>query len=131
MRIIEGFQSAKSVLSRQARKEVLGLDDREQTVRQIINEVRRRGDAALLDYTLKFDGVKLELSALEVTKRQITDAYGKVDAELLSALHLAAERIRSFHTAQKDSLLHESDRAGSGWLIRPLERIGIYVNSAR
>ena len=128
LKIIYGFQSAKLALSRQGpTQETLEADDREQTVRQIINEVRRRGDAALLDYTLKFDGVKLELSALEVTKRQITDAYGKVDAKLLSALQLAAERIRSFHTAQKDSLLRESDRAGSGWLIRPLERIGLHV----
>lgn len=128
LKIIYGFQSAKLALSRQGpAQETPEAADREQKVRQIINEVRRRRDAALLDYTLKFDGVKLELPALEVTKKQITDAYGKVDAELLSALHLAAERIRSFHTAQKDSLLREGDRAGSGWLIRPLERIGIYV----
>ena len=40
-------------------KEAPDVDDREQTVRQVINDVRRRGDAALLDYTLKFDGVKL------------------------------------------------------------------------
>ncbi|MFC2021059.1 histidinol dehydrogenase, partial [Chloroflexota bacterium] len=48
-----------------------------------------------------------------------------VDAELLSSLKLAKERITFFHTAQKDSLLRESTRAGSGWLIRPLTRVGI------
>ncbi len=126
MKIIEGFQSAKLALSRQGpAQETPEADDREQKVRQIINEVRRRGDAALLDYTAQFD--KVRLASLEVSKEAISNAYGKVDAGLVSALQLAAERIRSFHIAQKDSLLRESDRAGLGWLIRPLERIGIYV----
>jgi len=125
LRIVGGFQSAKLALSRQAPKEVLGIDDREQVVRQIINEVRHRGDVALLDYTLKFDGVKL--TSLEVSKKQITSAYQGADSELVSALKLAAERIRSFHTRQKEILLRESTERGSGWLIRSLERVGIYV----
>jgi histidinol dehydrogenase len=126
LRIVEGFQLAKSVLSRQASaQEGLEADDREQQVREIIHDVRRRGDAALFDYTSKFDGV--ELTSLEVGKDQIVGAYQKVDAELVSALKLAAERIRSFHVAQKDSLLREGVMAGSGWLIRPLERVGICV----
>ncbi len=125
MRVVEGFQSAKLALSRQALKEVPGIDDQEQAVRQIINEVRDRGDAALFDYTSKFDGVKL--TSLEVSKDQIAGAYQEVDSELVSALKLAAERIRSFHTRQKDSLLRESTEQGSGWLIRPLDRVGIYV----
>ena len=126
MRIIEGFQPAKLVLSRQApTEEVADIEQREQAVRQIISEVRRRGDAAVFDYTLKFDGIRLK--ALEVSKKLITDAYHEVDSELLSALKLAAERIRSFHTRQKDSLLHESAGTGLGWLIRPLNRVGIHV----
>ncbi len=140
MRIIEGFQPAKLVLSRQALdefysvspplrqrlKEVFGAGvDQEQAVRQIINEVRSRGDAALFDYTLKIDG--LELASLEVSKQQITRAYQEVDEELISALKLAAERIHSFHTAQKDSIWSGVSRSGLGQLIRPLERIGVYA----
>jgi histidinol dehydrogenase len=123
LKIIEGFQSAKEVLSRQA-KQAPDADEREQAVRQIISEVRRRGDVALLDYTLKFDGVKL--TSLEVSKEQIKVSRSEVDSELLSALRLAAERIESFHTAQRDSLLRESAGADLGWLIRPLQNIGIY-----
>ncbi|MFH0768805.1 MAG: histidinol dehydrogenase, partial [Chloroflexota bacterium] len=78
MRIIEGFKSAKSVLSRQAPKEGFGGDDREQIVRQIINDVRDRGDVALFEYTEKFDGAKL--TSLEVSKQQIASAYREVDA---------------------------------------------------
>ena len=136
MKIIKDFESAKSVLSRQAPaelyplspklrrrvKEIFGTDDPEQAVRQVVNEVRNRGDAALVDYTLKIDGIGL--TSLEVSKQQIASAYQQVDKELVSALRLAAERIRSFHTAQKDSIW---SRVSSGQLIRRLQRIGIYV----
>ncbi len=125
MKIIEGFQSAKSALSRQAPKEVLGTDNREQTVRQITDEVRDRGDAALFDYTQKFDGIKL--TSLEVGKDKITEAYQQVDSELVSALKLAAERIRAFHTAQKEAIWGEVAQPGLSQLIRPLERVGVYV----
>jgi len=125
LEIIEGFQSAKSALSRQAPREMSGVDDREQAVRQIIDDVRDRGDAALFDYTLKFDGVKL--TSLEVSKEQIASAYREVDSELISALKLAAERIHSFHTAQKDSIWDRVAKPDLSQLIRPLERIGIYV----
>ena len=139
MIIIEGFQLAKSILSRQAPaefypispalrqrlKEMFGTDDPEQAVRQIVNEVRNRGDAALFDYTLKIDGI--ELTSLEVGKEQIASAYQEVNQELLSALKLAADQIRSFHAAQKDNFWSGGTRLDSGQLIRPLERIGVYA----
>lgn len=126
MKIIEGFESAKSVLARQApKKEAPGIDEREQAVRQIINDVRRRGDSALFEYTSKFDGVKL--TSLEVSRKQITSAYQRVDSKLLSALKLAAKRIRAFHTKQKESLWSKSGESGMGWLVRPLDRVGIYA----
>jgi len=137
--IIEGFQLAKSILSRQAPaefypvspairqrlKEMFGTDDPEQAVRQIVNEVRNRGDAALFDYTLKIDGIGL--TSLEVSKQQIASAYQEVDEELLSALKLAADRIRSFHTVQKDSFWSGGTKLDLGQLIRPLERVGVYA----
>jgi histidinol dehydrogenase len=123
LKIIEGLEAAKAILSRQAPREVFG-DDREQAVRQIIDEVRRRGDAALFDYTLKLDGVKL--TSLEVGKKQLTDAYREVDKELISALKLAARRINSFHLKQKRRIWRLAS-PGSGQLIRPLERVGVYA----
>lgn len=126
MRIIEGFQPAKSVLSRQApTEEVADIEQREQAVRQIISEVRRRGDAAVFDYTLNLDGVKL--TSLELSKKQIKSTYLEVDRELLSALKLAAERIRSYHQQQKDAIWSIASKKGFGQLIRPLERIGVYA----
>ena len=139
MIVIEGFQSAKLALSRQAPvefysvsaslgqrlKEMFDTDDPEQAVRQIVNEVRNRGDATLRDYNLKIDGAKT--ASLEISKQTIASAYQEVDRELVSALKLAAERIRSFHNAQKDNMGGEFTSLDSGQLIRPLERVGIYI----
>jgi len=120
LNIINGFKLAEEVLSRRSSTEFYD-NNLEPEVKQIIDEVRGGGDAALFGFTLKFDRVKL--SSLEVTKEQIKDAYRRVDEELVSALKLAAERIGSFHQKQKDSLA----KPPAGQLIRPLERVGVYA----
>ncbi|MBI2851063.1 MAG: histidinol dehydrogenase [Chloroflexi bacterium] len=126
MRIIKGFEAAKEALSRRGPSAAaLETDEREKDVRTWIDDVRKRGDAAVRDYTLKFDGVKL--TSLEVSKKQIAAAYDQVDARLLSAMKLAARRIRSYHTAQKRNLVRDGDRGGLGWKMRPLNRIGVYT----
>lgn len=125
MRIIEGFDKTKEILSREGRVGFAGDDDREKTVRQIINDVRERGDAALIDYTEKFDGVKL--TKLEVDQQQIDRAYRGIDKELLAAMKLAAERITAYHLGQKGILLQENRRTKLGWLIRPLRSVGVHV----
>jgi len=139
LKVIEGFERAKSVLSRQASAEfpqisstlkqklfqMFGTDDPEQAVRQIIDHVREEGNKALLDLTLKIDGVKL--GSLEVSKEQIAAAYGEVDKELVSALGLAAEQIRVFHTKQKDNIWQGFDKLKAGSLVRSLEHIGVYA----
>jgi len=126
LKIIEGFESVKAVLSRQgAAQWTLEANDREEEVRQIINGVRSRGDDALFEYTARFDGV--ELTSLEVGQEQIKNAYREVDAGLVSALQLAAGRITAYHEKQKVSLLNEGVKEGAGWLIRPLQRVGVHV----
>lgn len=139
MLIIEGFSSAESILSRQVPiesypvssalggrlKAVFGTDDSEQAVRQIIAEVRDRGDAALLDYTLTIDGVSL--TSLEVSREEISAAYQQTSPELVSALKVAAEQIQSFYQAQKSYLWSGASGLSSGQLVRPLECVGAYV----
>jgi histidinol dehydrogenase len=125
MKIIEGFESAKLALSRQVPRGVPADSEREIAVRQIVNDVRDRGDAALFDYTKKFDGVRL--ASLEVDKKQINRALRELDAGILAALKLAAKRIASFHERQKKSLLKESTGKNLGWLIRPLNSVGVHV----
>jgi len=139
LKIIKGFSSAKTVLSRpvlsltypisaqlkRSLKKMFATEDPEQALKQIIAEVERGGDKALFDLTFRIDGIRLK--SLEVNRRQIATACRMVDKELVSALQLAAERIRAFHTAQKENVCREL--VGEEWeqLVRPLEKVGIYV----
>ena len=139
LRIVKGFKQAESCLKRQASsgdysvspvlkrrlKEMFGTDDPEQAVKQIIAEVRNRGDAALIDYSLKIDRVKL--GSLEVGKDEVSKAYRQVEPELLTALKLAAGRILSFQVAQKDAFLSGVAKMAPGTLIRTLECVGVYA----
>jgi histidinol dehydrogenase len=123
MKIIEGFNKAKKLLDRQAPKDL--EYKQEATVRQIINDVRQYGDRALFELTEKFDGAKL--TALEVKPAQVKAAYKKVDAKLVEAMKLAAERIGAFHRVQKERALPTYNQEKTGWVVRPLERVGVYA----
>ncbi|MFC1941759.1 histidinol dehydrogenase [Chloroflexota bacterium] len=139
MKIVVGFKDARDILLREdtaqpvdvslvlkkSLKKLFGVEDPESAVKKIIGEVKKHGDAALHELTLKIDGIKLE--SLEVKKEQIEGAYHEVDGELVAALKLAAERIRAFHQAQKDCIWHEVSEDGLSQLIRPLKRVGLYI----
>jgi histidinol dehydrogenase len=139
LKIIEGFEKTRVVLSRETTvgsfaaspalkrrlKELFDTESPEEAVSRIIDDVRTGGDKALIDLTLKIDGIKLK--TLEITKKDIASAYKLVDDDLVKALKIAAERVRDFHAAQKKSMCHEFSRDGVGQLIRPLERVGLYV----
>lgn len=125
MKIVEGFEKARPFFSRRTADAAKIDEERENTVRQIVNNVRQRGDKALFDYTEKFDGVKL--AALEISKEEIERAFAATDKELLVALELAAGKISAYHLAQAKKLLKDNVNAGLGWVMRPLDRIGVYV----
>ena len=97
----------------------------QEVVEHVLSEVRARGDQALLDFEWRLDGVKLK--RLEVTKKEIDKARSNVDAGLVSALELAAERIRSFHLKCKRQSWVDFGEGGLGQWVRPLERVGLYV----
>jgi histidinol dehydrogenase len=129
LKIIRNFDEAKKALARQGpSRRALDADAREQTVRRIIDDVGSRGDAALLEYTKDFDGVKL--NTIEVGKKQIAAARKEVASGLISALKLAAGRIEAFHRAQLEVLQKGVSRPGLAQLVRPLERVGVHVPGA-
>jgi len=97
----------------------------QEVVEHVLSEVRARGDQALLDLEWRLDGVKLK--RLEVTRKEIDGARFNVDAGLVSALELAAERIRSFHLKCKRQSWVDFGEGGLGQWVRPLERVGLYV----
>jgi histidinol dehydrogenase len=125
VKIIEGYEAMKAALSSRRAASLPGADDREQAVREIINGVRKRGDAALFEYTEKFDGVRP--AKLEVDSSQVERAYREVDKDLRDALELAAGRVAAFHERQAQALLRDSAGESLGWLVRPLRRVGVYA----
>ncbi|HSG95073.1 MAG TPA: histidinol dehydrogenase, partial [Afifellaceae bacterium] len=101
----------------------------ETTVKAIIADVRQRGDAALFELTAKFDRLQLSAETIEVTTAEIDAAMTQISAESLQALQLAAERIADYHAKQKQEtwLSTDEDDVMLGQLVRPLDRVGIYV----
>lgn len=100
-----------------------------ETVKQIINDVRTRGDQALLDYTNRLDRRAADLESLEITKPELDDALKNIPGELRDGLEQAAKRIREFHQRQKQSTWTFADDAGNvlGQKLTPLDRVGVYI----
>lgn len=99
-------------------------------VREIIAAVRRDGDAAVLEYTYRFDGVAADaLSELRVPAHELDAAWNAIGAGERAALTEAAARIRSYHEHQQQDSWHYLDEDGStlGQRITPLDRVGVYV----
>ena len=105
----------------------------ESRVADILADVQRRGDAAVLEYTARFDGLKAgALSELELTQAELKAAFEALPAAQRSALDSAAARVRSYHEAQKKASgeswsYRDADGTLLGQKVTPLDRVGIYV----
>lgn len=99
--------------------------DVEATVRDIIAQVRSRGDDALLDLTEKFDGHR----NIRISQAQIDEAARAVDPQLMASLKLARQRIEEYHQRQLQNSWFATGANGEilGQIVRPLERVGLYV----
>jgi histidinol dehydrogenase len=99
----------------------------EQTVASIVDDVRRRGDAAVLDATERFDGFRPEPSGLALGRDEIC-AGAALDPPDEEALSTAAERVRRYHALHvPQSWWHDEAGERLGQLVRPLARVGLYV----
>lgn len=96
-------------------------------VAEILANVRKNGDAALRTYSEKLDHAKLD--ALEVSEKEIAEAFAKTDARLIEVMRQAAENITAFHERQKRTSFVISERPGVvlGQKVMPLARVGVYV----
>lgn len=96
-------------------------------VTKIIQDVRCRGDEALLEYTKKFD--KAELTNLQVTEEEFQEALSSFDPRLKQVLQRAASNISKFHSRQKRNsfILNEDDGIVMGQKVIPIDRVGLYV----
>jgi histidinol dehydrogenase len=102
----------------------------QQTVREILADVRTRGDAALLEYTAKFDRLTVNSFAeLEISQARLQQALTGLSAVQREALEFAAERVRSYHEHQRSEswTYTEADGTVLGQQVTPLDRAGLYV----
>ena len=104
--------------------EVLAL---EEAVSRIVSDVGQRGDPAIIEWTGNIDGVQLD--QMQVAPAEIEQAYHSIPPDLRDALHLAADRVRSFHEKQPSHSWLDLEESGGalGQIVRPLERVGVYA----
>jgi len=121
-----GFETAFRRLLEAKRESAADVDV---VVAAIVEDVARRGDAALIDYTNRFDRVDLPVSGLRVPRREIAERAAMAPPETVAALRFAAERIESFHRRQLPPAIDYVDALGvrlaNRW--RPIAAAGLYV----
>ena len=122
---VEGSAKLKKILSRSVglNNDVLARTD------AIIREIRERGDAALIEFTARFDGVRLTPETLRVDRRTIEESAGQVDEGLSAAIREAIANIRHYHEHQmtRDWEITRGAGVRLGQRVRPLEIVGLYV----
>ena len=103
--------------------------EQESAVKEIIDRVKDEGDAAVFDYTKRFDGAEITPENIQVTEEEIAVAYEVVDPKLLDVIRKALVNIRSFHEKQLQKSWFTSTEQGTilGQKVTPLEKVGVYV----
>ena len=101
----------------------------EAAVNDIIENVKARRDAAIFEYTARFDRFPLNTECIRVTREEIDEAYTKLDAGLIEVIRKAADNIRAFHSKQLRNSWFDAKEDGTilGMKITPIERAGVYV----
>jgi histidinol dehydrogenase len=120
------FAERFAALAEETREVAAEVND---AVAAVLSDVRRRGDAALIEYTKRWDRYDVTAETLAVTPAEVDHAVAACAAETLQALEFAAARIRAYHLSQKPQDLDWTDacgvRLGARW--RPIEAVGLYV----
>ncbi len=125
-------------LNEETKKELLGnllgrstgsYTEYENTVNDIIQNVRNNGDKALFEYTLKFDKSEINADNIRVTPEEIKNAYAQLSPDFVEVMKKSAENIRVFHEKQKRNSWIDTKDDGSilGQRIMPIEISGVYV----
>lgn len=130
MRILKDRSGIEDFISRLTSRLLEPPEEIVRSVNSILMDVKNNGDKALLEYTKRFDRIELKTPLLPGKK--IKEAADKVERPVLKALELAAKRIRRFHEKQKErSWSYREGGILLGQLIRPIERVGVYVPGGR
>jgi histidinol dehydrogenase len=126
MKKITGFNQAKHLLDRTTAFKTTQTElEIEQNVREIISQVQKDGDIAVASYTCRFDGIKID--NFEVSINEIDRALSSLNPRLLSDLKMSAERIKHYYSTCKQQIKTDLTFDHIRKIIRPLNRVGIYV----
>lgn len=130
MRILELTEETKSnILENLLKRSPNSYGEFEGRVSEIIENVRTNRDAAVFEYTKKFDGADINAGNILVTEDEIKEAYEQVDPKLLDVIRKALVNIREYHAKQRQFSWFDSEDSGIilGQKVTPLEKVGVYV----
>ncbi len=130
MRIVELTESTKkNLLKDLLKRSPSSYGTYEQTVSEIVNNVKENGDKAVFEYTEKFDHFALNSGNIRVTEEEIKEAYREIPEDLIEVYRHSAANIRTFHEKQLRQSFIETRPDGSilGQRITPIEKAGVYV----
>lgn len=130
MRIIELTEEARTnILENLLKRSPNSYGEFEGRVNEIIENVRAKRDAAIFDYTKRFDGADINAENILVTEDEIKEAYEKVDEKLLEVIRKALVNIRKYHEKQRQYSWFDSEESGIilGQKVTALEKVGVYV----
>ena len=130
MRIVKLTNETKNKLMTDLLKRTTDdYGEQELIVKEIIKNVHDNGDAALFEYTKKFDKADINASNIKVTDAEIEEAYGQVDGDLIEVIRKAIKNISDFHELQKRNSWINTYENGSvlGQRVTPIESAGVYV----
>ena len=119
---------ARALRERVMNRSQLENDEISARVKEIVRRVREEGDAALFEYTERFDHAKLTADTVQVTREEIDAAYAAASPEWLEAMREAIRRITAFHEKQKQNTwIDFQPEIALGQKVTPLRRVGVYV----
>lgn len=119
----------KNILENLLKRSPNQYTEYEERVASILAEVKANRDAAIFEFTKRFDGAEITAETLEVTEAEIKEAYELVDETLLKIIRTAKENIRVYHEKQRQYSWFDSKPDGTmlGQKVTPLQRVGVYV----
>lgn len=122
-------ETKKNILEQLLKRSPDSYPEFEKRVQDIIQNVKEQGDAAVFDYTKRFDGVEITPETIRVTEEEIQEAYETVDQTLLDVIRKSLVNIRSYHEKQRKYSWFDSTENGTmlGQKITPLAIVGVYV----
>ena len=114
-------------LEKELARSQFSYDDVNETVENILKDVKKRGDKALFEYAKKFD--KVDLKTLEVSEEEIQKAFDTIDKELLEVIKYSHDNIKLFHERQvrNNFIVKKENGVSLGQIINPIEKVGLYV----